>query len=540
MKSNFLHTFNKFLRLLNAKVTKTSAEEYLGTHPDEGSMLAYTDALSHFKIENAAAEITTDDLKDLPTPLITFLKVDGGTFTIIKSVKNNTVLWLDKQKGWVRTQIEEFTQHWSGIVLFAETDKDSGEKEFTKKRNTEVLRNLRIPMAVGLIGVFILSLIFNGPTQTFSIYLILFLKIVGMIITSLLFLKSVDSTNELVNQLCSAGSKINCQSILDSPVAKITPWLSWSDMGFIYFYGSFFGLLLSIGSPASLSTFLSIQLIFSLLAVVFSMYSLYYQGVKAKIWCTLCLGTVATFLLEAIVLIANFSGESFFIAIPSILNIILGFIVPIAFLLLFKNMAIKAQESKKLKKELMKLKSNPQIFEALMAGQRQMPIIPQGMPRVVLGNKKAIHTITFVSNPLCSPCARMHLKIEELLKKNENIKCEIIFLSNPDITDAGGQFVRKLLSLPENLRAIALHRWFERNDKNFETWNNTYIDYPEKPGFSEVQIGHNEWSNQAEVKATPTLFIDSKTLPPAINVEDLILQLSNTNSSTPEYGFANH
>ncbi len=537
--SNFLNTFTKFLSLLKVRVTKTSAEYYLETHPEEGSMLAYTDALNHFQIENAAAKITVEDLKDLPTPIVTFLQVDGGTFTIIKSIKNNTVLWLDKHKGWVWTQIEEFTVNWSGIVLLAETDKESGEKDFTKKRISELLKNSRMPLAIGMISVLVLISVFSADIESSSVYSFLLLKLAGIIISCLLFIKSVDNSNLFINKICTSGLKVNCQSILDSPAAKITSWFSWSDAGFIYFFGSFFGLLFCTGTSEALRAFLSVQRVFRAAALLFASYSLYYQAVKAKMWCTLCLGVVTIFVFESVATVIYFSKNGVFFDVLSILKITLGFMVPIAFLLLFKDMAIKAQESKKLRKELIKLKSNPTIFQGLMAEQPLMPDLPQYMPVVLLGNKDAAHTITFVSNPLCTPCANMHLKIERLTILNENINCQVLFLSNLDSNDPGGKFVRKVFSLPEMLQAKALHSWFERNDKNFELWNEQYKNYPELGSLSTLQ-GHNKWANHAEVKATPTLFIDGRLLPEFLNVEDLNLQFSHVAAVTPNYGFANH
>jgi hypothetical protein len=90
MKNNFLNTFTLFLKQLKVPVTESSALEYLETHPDEGSMLAYSDALNHFKIENAAVRIEQKDLITLPTPFIAFSQIHGGTFSVVKNLTDNT------------------------------------------------------------------------------------------------------------------------------------------------------------------------------------------------------------------------------------------------------------------------------------------------------------------------------------------------------------------------------------------------------------------------------------------------------------------
>ena len=117
MKNNFLDTFAKFLKQLKVPETESSALEYLETHPDEGSILAYADALNHFKIENAAIRIKQEDLITLPTPFNAFSQTHGGTFSVVKNITENTIDWFDTQKGWVNDKLEEFTKTWSGVVF---------------------------------------------------------------------------------------------------------------------------------------------------------------------------------------------------------------------------------------------------------------------------------------------------------------------------------------------------------------------------------------------------------------------------------------
>jgi uncharacterized membrane protein len=486
-------------------------------------MLAYADALNHFKIENAAIRIKQEDLITLPTPFIAFSQVHYGTFSVVKNITESTIEWLDTQKGWINSKLEDFTKTWSGVVLLAETDEKSGEKNYTSNRRNEILSNIRIPIAVSIVGLIFLYFILTAPLASTQTYILLGLKAVGMIISTLLFIKSIDNANSLVNKLCNAGSKISCQSILDSPAAKITPWFSWSDAGFIYFFGSFLGLLFSLGDSFSLNTFWAVQVLFSSVSILFSSYSLYYQGITAKMWCTLCLGVVTVFLSEVILTFPFNTFQKNTLGIHGLLSTAIGFLLPIVFLLLYKTVAIKAKESKSLKKELTKLKSNPQIFEAMMANQRQMPAIPEDMPIITLGNKNAEHILTMVSNPLCSPCAHMHARIEKILEENDNLKCQIIFLSSTDEHNAGGKFVRKLFSLPEELMHKGLHNWFGRNDKNFEKWNEGFQTYETQKEIKTIQEYHSFWANLTEIKGTPTIFYNYRLLPEMVKLEDLSL-----------------
>jgi hypothetical protein len=298
LKNNFLDTFTILLKQLKVPVTTSSALEYLETHPEEGSMLAYSDALDHFRIENAAFKIKQQDLNSLPTPFIVFSNLHGGTFSVVKNLTENTIEWFDTQKGWVIDKLEVFTKTWSGVVLIAETDEKSGEKNYSMKRRNEFFRIIRIPIAVLIIVVIFIYFIIQAPFVSTNIYILLGIKTLGMVISTFLFVKSINNSNSFFDKLCNSGSKISCQSILDSPAAKITTWLTWSDAGFIYFYGSFLGLVLSLWKINSLNTYFTIQLVFSGVSLLFSIFSLYFQGIKAKMWCTLCLSVIVVFFLK--------------------------------------------------------------------------------------------------------------------------------------------------------------------------------------------------------------------------------------------------
>lgn len=519
MKTNFEHTFIHFIKALKVPVTKTGALERLLSHPDEGSLLAYSETLNHFKIENAGIKIDKERFDELPVPFIAYLHQYGGTFALVKEVTGDKVSWLDTKKGWSKTSKSEFLKSWQGIALLAETTSESGEKKYIKKRKNEILNALRIPLAIVLLalvlGIFSIPIFTNTSVLLFP--LLGLLKISGMIASGLLLVKSIDRKNEFVNKLCNNGPKVNCQSILDSPAAQVTSWLSWSDLGFIYFFGSFFALLFSLYAHNE-STFLSFQWIFSISNISFGAYSVLYQGVKAKIWCILCLSVVSVFLLELFTLVgfASFSANPAGLEIKYLFT---GFVIPVVFLLLFKNIALRAGDWDNYKKKLLKIYANPAYYKSLMENQPVMPEISEDMPIVTFGNKNAIHTITIVSNPLCSPCAAMHEELEELTEENPKVKCQVIFLSKEN--NVGGKFVRKLLSLSKDKQAMALNEWYRQNDKNFEKWNDGYKTYYETKKAADFQKMHNGWVNYAEIKATPMLFINGRKKPEGISLKEL-------------------
>lgn len=524
MENNITKTFSKFLHSIGAKVTKVSAEEFIEKHPDYNTMVAYVDALEKWNIEYAALKVSDDDYLQMPTPHITYLRRNGGTFALVKKVTSETIEWYDTNTGWVKDFLSDFKNDWSKVVLLAETNDKSGEIEYTQKRKKEIWNNSRLPLLVTLIAISLMAFIsYSNFLFTLLTIPLLVLKLSGIVIVTLLLVKSIDTNNDFVNKLCNVGKKVSCQSILDSEAAKITSWLSWSDLGFIYFSSTLIVFLLCGSSSTDLNLFFSLQLLFSSVGVLFSFYSVYYQAIIAKIWCPLCLGVIAIFWLEFFTLSTYFynSTISFLITNDIISACLLGLSLPIAFLLLFKKTAIEAQEAKKLKSELIKLKSNPEVFETLIRNQNKMPFLPQGMGVITLGNLEAEHTLTMVSNPLCSPCAKMHLRIESVLARTNNLKCQIIFNTNPNDIDVGGRLVRKIFSLKPEQQHQAITEWSRNNNQNFDQWNKPYISINEKDVAQIWQDEHRNWANEAEVKRTPTLFFNGYMLPTIIKVEEL-------------------
>lgn len=488
-------------------------------------MLAYADALDAWKIENAAVRITAEQLVELPTPFVTYSRRQGGMFSVVRNVTDGIIERLDTEAGWVKDKLEDFLPDWSGVVMLAEPNEHSGENEYETKQRNERLQAIRLPLAFTLLGCIILTVFaLNAATLTTYSFAFGFTKTTLAVITTLLLVKSIDTNNAFVNKLCNAGTKLSCQSILESDAAKLTPWLSWSDVGFIYAVGSLISLLFSLSAPANFNAFILFTLCTSGLGALFSIYSVYYQGFIAKMWCPLCLGVVAIFWVELALTASYVYANGFVIAnITSTLFLYgVAFLLPVAFLLIYKTTAAAAQKADSVERELERLKSNPKIFDTLLASEREMPFLPHGMGVVELGNPDAENTLTVVTNPLCGWCGKMHRRVNKVLSESPNLKCQVVFLTNPDEIDDTARIARTIFSLPKETQHKAMDAWFERNDRNFEVWQKAYADFPENNIAKVWEEDQRTWSNEAEVKSTPTLFFNGRKLPAAVQVEDLV------------------
>ena len=513
-KDNAVAATYQYLKAIGAKVTEETVEEALKNHPDYPSLLATSDALNEWKIENVAARIIPEQLGELPTPFLTHLYVDGGIFALVKSVKNDAVEWTHTKEGFKRDRTEDFLKKWNGVVLMAETNTDSGEKNFTENYKKEILSNLRTPVLLLGATLLVISIFYYNFSTNWHYNAFLLTKLAGVIISVLLLWQSIDKNNPFINNLCQAGDKANCNAILSSNAAQVTSWLSWSEVGFFYFVGGFVALLIN---PSSMFLLWGI----GATALFYTFWSIYYQALVAKQWCTLCLTIQGLFIVEFLIninFISELSEEILAANFSDLVAPLLGAGGAVLFWIFLKPILQKSQQVSPLKNDLRRFKNNPNLFLSLLQNQREIPYFPQDM--ILFGNPNAEHKLTMVTNPFCQPCAKTHKVVEELLFTNENLKCQVIFSASNHKDDKRGIVARTILSLPKDQQANALHQWYENEERNIEKWQTQFGTIGNGKTENIIEQ-HKTFCEIAKVEATPTLYLNGYKLPQQYRITDL-------------------
>lgn len=334
----------------------------------------------------------------------------------------------------------------------------------------------------------------------------------------------MDKDNPFIKTLCQAGDKGDCNAILNSKAAQITSWLSWSEVGFFYFAGSFIGLIIN---PSSI---ILIQVI-GLFAIFYTFWSIYYQGFLIKQWCTFCLIIQALLCIEFSLSISGVlpkvNNNTLNILIIGLLNqgtIIISCLLELGFIIIFwiliKPIFKQSQQSKSLKDELSRIKNNPDFFLGLLQKQAEMPFVTRTMNTTIIGPYHAKHTITLITNPICQPCEKAHKTIEHLLALHEGLNCQVIFSASNKETDQRGVIARTILSLPKSQQGEALHDWYKSDEKSIYKWQQKLgvIENNEAKTIIEQQ---QIWCELAQVTSTPTMYFNGFKIPELYQVEDL-------------------
>ncbi len=384
-----------FLNLLQVKVNDTTVNETLQNHPDWPGLLCISDSLNKWNIPNGAGKIDVSKVDELPVPFLANTHNRGNPLAVVTEVTETTIKYF--QKNYTAAVIgtrENFFKSWDGVYLIAEPNINSGEKDYTINRRKAILNSL-IPMAACLALVLLSFVLLSNnigfaTLHPIAIYLQYLILLTGVFITSLLLWYEIDKSNPLLQKVCTGIVKGNCNAILSGKQAKVFKWLSWSEVGFFFFTGALLTLLFAGGS---IINSVGILAWISILALPYTLFSIYYQWKVAKQWCVLCLAVQALLLLGGINVIAN----NFLFPLPQFSVLIIAwclllFAFPAIIWDTLKPYVLRLQLAKNTKREYLRIKFNAEIFDTLLKKQKALTLSADGLG-IDLGNPKATNTI---------------------------------------------------------------------------------------------------------------------------------------------------
>jgi uncharacterized membrane protein len=521
-----------FLQMLQIKVNNGTVNETLQNHPDWPSMLCISDSLQQWNIANAAGKMDIDKIDELPTPFIAQTIDRGSPLAVIKAVTDTTVQFYHKNfNKLIVVAREDFLKLWNGVYLIAEPTEHAGETAYKANKRKEFIKTL-LPIsaifAVAILSFIVLYNGLNGSTTinnnitSIGIYLQYGILLAGVIVTALLLWYEIDKSNPLLQKVCSGIAKGNCNAILSGKHSKVFSWLSWSEVGFFYFTGTLL-LLLAAGTTANVLALIGWL---NVLALPYTVFSIYYQWRVAKQWCVLCLAVQALLLLGGLnVFVYNFLYPLPLLSFLPLANYLLLFTLPPLIWFALKPYILRLQEAKNTKRQYLRLKFNAEIFDTLLKKQKAIHIPADGLG-IDIGNPAASNTIIKVCNPYCGPCAAAHSKLEAILEHNKNVQVKIIFTTPNDEAHHAIKPTRHLMAIAEsadNEKTIkqALDNWYLAEKKDYEIFAAKHPMNGELQQQGSIIAAMENWSKEMKVEATPTIFINGYQLPDAYNIEDL-------------------
>ena len=516
---NITAVLTKFAKLLNLPLSQSEIYEELLIHPEYPSLLAVSDVLTTFSIQNAAYHVKADDLVNVPVPFIAHTNSNNGDFFVVHKLDKETISVSNEKWNQHKLTKDAFLKIFTGVVLTA--DHAGPVSNAVSLKNT--FADLKLPLTItGLALILFLSLIFHTDyfaVLNWQIALLTIFKSVGLITSVLLLIQSIDGNNPLVQKLCQAGGKTNCNAILSSKAATVFEGLSWSEVGFFYFAGTWL-LLLFGGGTAAIWQLLAL---FNIISLPYTVYSIYYQARVAKQWCVLCCTVQALLWLEFIPLIMGLHTPLAMPAPAALSSLFIALLIPVIFWVLLKPLLLKAQQLHPLKLQLHKFKYDTGLFNKLLTEQPKYTQ-PDEEWSVVLGNVEANNVITMVTNPYCPPCAKTHKLLHHMLESNKDLQARIVFTADNTDKDIKTPVSRHLMTLQglqdKNIVKQALYDWYEQKQKNYDAWAKAYPVELNQTEYNKIEK-QKAWCKITEIKATPTFLLNGYVMPNTYQLTDL-------------------
>lgn len=540
LPENLLASVQNLLYQLEVSVTPVTVKKSLESHYDYPSLQSLKDTLADWNIESMAVQLQEDRLPDISLPSIVQLDQYQGYFVVLTSVDKGKVNYIDPELGIVEVALNDFVKNWTGLVFMVSGDESSGDPDYKKAKRNEFITSLKFPGLLGLFAMLIGSLLFIGSIQHNFFYyswgVLASVKVTGVIITTLLLVIQLGKESKIAKSVCTVNNASDCQSVLESPAAKIGLF-SLSEIGFLYFLGGLLTIVFGVFSN-DLKPALGFLYFLNLFALPYTVFSIYYQAFILRKWCPLCVTT-------QILLWFEFgSGVLFLKDLYSTNNsssslvvlLICSFLTPVSIWFLIKPILSKGFNYETLNEDHNKVKRNYTLFQSLYHQQLEVDLEYE-QEDLIMGDLEASLTILNVINPTCTMCGIKLKKLEKLLSiHGEYIKVVIRFLVNREsvVAYSVARTITAFYFMGENDLAIkALHGWYEYyiKDKNtLANWKEKFlkditipVEMLEK---ADIEISrHRTWCTSQNIEGTPITFLENRVIPLPYTIEDLKFQL---------------
>lgn len=492
-------------------VSKEYLEKFLTSHPYYPSLHSVTSTIEHLGLKSIALVVDKNDFTNLPTPFLIHLEKGRGEFMLV----TNSVEFQKENPAYI--------DQWDGIVVIIERGAEAVSKENSRLFSVEkkAANNIYWWLA-GLIAICSPVLILSFSVVTFGFWLT---SIAGVFISLQIVQHELGVGNTFVEKLCGFKNKIDCDSVLKSDAAQLYKDIKLGDVGIAYFMTNAVALSFSIFTNNT-SLLLPYFSILSVLALPFTMYSVYYQWRVVKKWCSLCLMILlllwgqAMLLAKTLCMIPNTMAEMNIEQIGYYSFSML--LVSGCWFLVIKPMMKQRTSDKVALSRLRSFQRNPSIFFDSLKQQRRIDTKPF-VYEIELGNPAATFQVIVASNLACKPCSELHNKMHDLLAiYGERMSLIIRFTfqdkSRNQEKDKAAEHILSYLLANETgdvkektmLRREVLSNWF--------TWLNEVKFYQTYPCLKNMEVEnlvqqHLAWTRESDIQFTPSLFINGFELP---------------------------
>lgn len=490
---------------LGVKYTRPYVSQLYRETPDRDSFFGLSFMLSMYGIKSRGYSMDEQDISDISPPFVAQTKT--GFVLITKADKRSVHIRDGKVLRSLLT--ESFLDLWSGNILTLSTTPIAGEPEYAehkKEQSFETIKHLLFTSSCAVMLVFgTVRLCSSAISALLLSYLF---NILGVGISFLLLKKQLHSDTWVGNRLCNLFGNNGCETVASSPAAKALLGLSWCEIGLGYFVCNL--IILSI-FPTCYTTLG----ILNILALPFTIWSLWYQNYRIKSWCPLCV------LVQAIIwglsLVFCFSDPPEKTFLLKHLFVLPFYCTVILFIHRHTSEKEKAIQQKDWVLKYRSQLCRKDVLSILLQGQPFFNVSDKDSC-ILTGCVSAQMHLTIVTNPFCGPCARVHMIMERLLNSGADVQVRYLFVSHKDILLSASSY---LIGSYFKYGDAALNDWFRLGLADKRRLLESACNFKNDADIEAELSHHKSFIERYPIKWTPTIIINGRLLPPTYPNDDL-------------------
>lgn len=503
--------FISMLNLLKIRHTIGFSRTLFETNPRKKSFQGMSDLFKKYGIKTSCYQFSNTLIEELPVP---FVAVLAGDFFIIESVKGDSVKVSHNGKN-DEIQRRTFYKGWNGQALIIEDIQKAQEPDYKKHVIDNALTECLVVLSIfSVMFLFVrqLSLNFRVKTLMYS-----FTYICGLYFSFL----SLDAVkNSAKNKLCSIFTKSDCEKVHNSRAAYIFGKYSLGEIGVSYFASNIFILLF-------LPDCFYILNIINVIALIFSIWSIIYQRLIVKAWCSVCLMVQFAVIIQAVFLLAFHDVNVGNLHLETILMTLAVYILLFYVVVSVYRIYLTSLNNEDLIYSVASVKGNVEIFYSLLKQGEYFNT--DNSSEIMFGNRDSKDELTVVLNPFCGPCKLFHEKLNALLTTGFLSHCKlriVLTAFTPEKYKVVTALIAYYLHNTEENSLMLINNWYKSLDDGYgseysDTINRIYSLNCKEEGVVKELDMQNKWLEKNMITATPTVLFNGFIFPDLYEITDL-------------------
>lgn len=505
---NFLFLY---LKKLNVHINKKEFIIQYESHPAYPSLLAVSDTLNFFNIENGAIHVEAAEISALPSVFMTKLKdVSNDTLAFVETKKNGNSYTIYANSKKQHISKSTLLSQWKGMVFLIENNVGKAYK----KQQFTLIHILMISC------FFSLLLLFRETISTLPYFILWFLSIFGFGFSLLALQNIFNFDSSLKDVVCKSNHEFSgCDAVLHSSEKSSI----LSDVSIVFFSYQFISFLIATYTN-TFEAYFFIQKLALFAALPILVFSIYYQVIKIKKRCRICIA-ISAIILSELAIILSFQEDISFQQIPFFqynfhVFIFLFLLVGWHFL---KNTLRSNKEMKVTIVHANRFKRNYTVFRNTLISTPKVAL-PQTC--LTFGNPNAKIILDFITNPYCGFCKKPTEFLRKLLKKHKK-DIAIRFIYNVNFNnreETSKQFLNQLIYIHKDSGGEAffeaLDFWYHTKDE--QKWLEMYPYNFDSEEMKNMLQSQRLWCIENKFTFTPAIFINGHSFPKPYKIEELI------------------